>query len=122
MKNETQISNLQRNSYNIKAFASEQLFIDSTSDDTVLNDNIEQTNETIEYKVNIPEFPFKAMEKYSIMFEELSDTYNISREASRGIRFLINQMLSDETLGKQLNVQMSLFLSTFPNFSFNRPQ
>jgi hypothetical protein len=28
-----------------------------------MNENIEQTDETIEYKANIPEFSFKALEK-----------------------------------------------------------
>jgi hypothetical protein len=94
------------------------LLIDFTSNDTLLNENIEQINETIEYKVNIPEFSLKAIEKYNIMFEELCDTYNIRREASRGIRFLINQLLSGKTRGNQLNVQMSLFLSASPIFFF----
>lgn len=38
------------------------------------------------------------------MFEGLCGTCNISREVSREIHFLINLMLSNETLDKQLNL------------------
>jgi hypothetical protein len=76
------------------------LFTDSTEDDAALPPDAEQTEDTIEYKVNIPQHPFNILEKYSIMFEEVCDTYNISREGSRAIRHLVNLMLSDENLGK----------------------
>jgi hypothetical protein len=58
------------------------------------------TDETIEYDINIPKFAFSNIEKYSIMFEEVCDSYNFSREGSRAIRFLINNMLADPELGR----------------------
>ena len=63
-----------------------------------MNDNDIDQDE-IHYKVNIPKFVFTNIERYSVMFEEVCDTYNISREGSRAMRHLINTMLADDTLG-----------------------
>lgn len=84
----------------------ETLLDESSSDINIeLVESVEQTDETIEYKVNIPKHPFNTLQKYSILFEEVCDTYNISREGSRAIRFLINNMLADPELGKKRKYQ-----------------
>ena len=66
----------------------------------VVNKHIKEAEETIEYKVNIPENPYTTMQKYTIWFEEVCDSSNISREGSRAMRHFINTMLADERLGK----------------------
>ncbi|KAI9243536.1 hypothetical protein EDC94DRAFT_700008 [Helicostylum pulchrum] len=79
---------------------SEGIFVDSSTasemNDDELHTDIDQ--EEIRYKVKIPKFAFTNIERYSVMFEEVCDTYNISREGSRAMRHLINTMLADETL------------------------
>lgn len=62
-------------------------------------DSAEETDETIEYNVNIPKTPFTSLETYSLMFEEVCNAYNLPREGSRAMRHLINKMLADTDLG-----------------------
>ncbi|CAM0142953.1 unnamed protein product [Umbelopsis sp. WA50703] len=91
---------------NEEPFDSECLLADSFSSSEVDNElleDLEQADDDIEYKLNIPKFAFTNIEKYSVMFEEVCDTYNISREGSRAMRHLINMMLADESLGKYIN-------------------
>ncbi|CEP14480.1 hypothetical protein [Parasitella parasitica] len=87
--------------YNGPNPASAQVFADSDATTAAdVDNNVDETNENIEYSFNIPKFPFSNMEKYSIIFEEVCDTYNFSREGSRALRFLIYTMLADPELDK----------------------
>ena len=80
----------------------------------------EQDQDTIEYKFAIPEHPFTVMEKYSLMFEEVCDTNNISREGSRTMKHLINEMLADERLGKRTSsIETWGFSQQVHELSFN---
>ncbi|KAI9243430.1 hypothetical protein EDC94DRAFT_669558 [Helicostylum pulchrum] len=81
---------------NEEPFNSEHILVDSTTAPEMNDNDIDQ--DEIHYKVNIPKFVFTNIERYSVMFEEVCDTYNISREGSRALRHLINMMLADETL------------------------
>ena len=89
-----------------ESYNPEQLFVEESDSedkgDAISIVNVEQDENTIEYKVHIPKFPFTLLEKYSIMFQEVCNTYNISREGSRAVRHLINTMLEDKDLGNYI--------------------
>ncbi|CEP16627.1 hypothetical protein [Parasitella parasitica] len=72
-------------------------------DDVGMDDELEvvdQTDDNIEYKVNIPEHAFTPIERYSLMFEEACNTFNITREGARAIRHLINEILADKNIDR----------------------
>jgi hypothetical protein len=72
---------------------------DSDIEDDESQNEVIADQPSIEYSVRIPSDPFSAIEKYSILFEEVCDTFNFSREGCRAIRHLINSILADESLG-----------------------
>lgn len=89
-------------------FDSECLLADSPSSSNFDNDelleDVSQTSDDIEYKLNIPKVPFTNIERYSIMFQDVCDSYNISREGSRAMRHLINLIIADKNLGKNIKL------------------
>jgi hypothetical protein len=85
---------------------------DDSFDEAEMSDvRADQTDdETIEYKIQIPEYPFTPIETYSLMLEDVCNTFNIPREGARTLRHLINKMLSDKKLGMCLQANGGAFL------------
>ena len=58
-----------------------------------------QTEDFIDINIHIQDNVFTPIEKFSVMFQQLFHSQNLSRESRRAIIHIVNEMLASKNLG-----------------------